>query len=324
MGRCFRRRSVQVTASKSTVNDACLHGRQLSGWSNEYVQLSTGTFSGSTAEVQLGPIQIFSTSTNQAVQHLGHCWPSSHIFASLLPGDAIVSVEGHRQRSLTLQSHRWDEVSRVASDRGYRTVGFAISEELWEEYFIKATGGRPKPVSYGQTSRVSSDDVLVFQGKLFDIISKSMDMTDSAECTFDPDLWLDGFLIDFINLTTQDEAGWERWPLSSTREFIVKKSVDYIEEHHSGDIRLVDICGNLRISPRTLEYAFREQIGISPSRYILMRRLAGVRKDILLSDLPQQISTYAVDRGFRHLGRFSQVYSRVFGESPSQTRSRIR
>jgi transcriptional regulator GlxA family with amidase domain len=64
-------------------------------------------------------------------------------------------------------------------------------------------------------------------------------------------------------------------------------------------------------------------IGISPTRYLLMRRLNRVR-DALQRANPRDISVSEIarDNQFLEFGRFAVTYRRIFGESPSSTLQR--
>lgn len=83
---------------------------------------------------------------------------------------------------------------------------------------------------------------------------------------------------------------------------------------------VVDICAALNVSERTLQYAFREYIGLSPVAYLRICRLNRIRAELAATD-PQSttITQEAMRFGFLHLGRFAGDYKRMFGESPSAT-----
>jgi AraC family ethanolamine operon transcriptional activator len=83
---------------------------------------------------------------------------------------------------------------------------------------------------------------------------------------------------------------------------------------------IVDICSTVGVSERTLQYAFRAYVHMSPLAYLRMCRLNRVRKALLASD-PQTttVTAVAMRYGFLHLGRFSVDYKRAFDEAPSAT-----
>ncbi len=53
--------------------------------------------------------------------------------------------------------------------------------------------------------------------------------------------------------------------------------------------------------------------------FLTEQRLQRVREKLLKPHPEASITSIALDCGFRHLGRFSQVYRSRFGERPSDT-----
>jgi len=75
------------------------------------------------------------------------------------------------------------------------------------------------------------------------------------------------------------------------------------------------------LSPRQFTQWMQQQHGLSPMAWLRQRRLERVREG-LRSGPQADVTSVALAHGFTHLGRFSQYYSRAFGEQPSQTRRR--
>jgi AraC-like DNA-binding protein len=77
------------------------------------------------------------------------------------------------------------------------------------------------------------------------------------------------------------------------------------------------------VSTRTLGYAFRENIGLSPGAFVRQLRLQGLRRELLASRLGESsVTELAYHLGFTQLGRLAGDYRRVFGELPSATLAR--
>jgi len=100
--------------------------------------------------------------------------------------------------------------------------------------------------------------------------------------------------------------------------------VKYVEEYalgHIGDHLLVtDLCRVAATSERTLEYAFKEVLGITPVAYLIRLRLHRTRQALLAgSHGSTTVSAVALDWGFWHFGEFSRAYRQCFGELPSDT-----
>jgi AraC-like DNA-binding protein len=103
---------------------------------------------------------------------------------------------------------------------------------------------------------------------------------------------------------------------------VVRRAEAYIEAHSGAVVRIDDLCSAACTSLSTLERVFREVFGLTPRRYLTLRRLAGVRSDLLNGDPARSVTDVATRWGFFHLGRFAQEYGQLYHERPSQTRTR--
>ena len=105
-----------------------------------------------------------------------------------------------------------------------------------------------------------------------------------------------------------------------------RQLVDRFEEvvriHVGTYVHVTDLCRLAGINERTLLRAFRSVHGIGPYRYVRNLRLNEVRRALASEDIT--VTQAAMQFGFRELGRFGVMYREAFGESPSETRRRIR
>ena len=101
----------------------------------------------------------------------------------------------------------------------------------------------------------------------------------------------------------------------------VTRSVDYIEQHLAEPISLTDLAEHTKMSPRSIQAGFREDLDTTPVAYIRDRRLDRVRQTLISAQPGDGTNvTEAAQRwGFSHLGNFSVTYRQRFGESPSET-----
>jgi AraC-like DNA-binding protein len=80
------------------------------------------------------------------------------------------------------------------------------------------------------------------------------------------------------------------------------------------------MCAEIGVPERTLRACCTEVLGMSPSRYLRLRRLNMVRTALQRAKpTPGTISAYAKRCGFSELGRFATSYRQTFGEAPSET-----
>lgn len=105
------------------------------------------------------------------------------------------------------------------------------------------------------------------------------------------------------------------------RANILRQFEEVVQHHLSSELRMPDLCASIGISQRTLENLCNHYYGMSPRRYLTTRRLNAVRDHLLHAAAEGEcIAAIAARFGFRHPGRFSQIYRSLFGELPSQTR----
>jgi len=104
---------------------------------------------------------------------------------------------------------------------------------------------------------------------------------------------------------------------------LVRRTQDYALEHIDERIHLSELCSAVRVSERTLRYAFQNVLHMSPVAYLSRLRLHRVRKALTrASRQSTTITTAALHWGFWHVGDFSKAYKECFGELPSETLAR--
>jgi AraC family ethanolamine operon transcriptional activator len=112
----------------------------------------------------------------------------------------------------------------------------------------------------------------------------------------------------------------ESW---SSRRAAVRRVEEFLDAHERELPSLADLCAIAGVGERALEYAFREQLGLPPNRYMRLRRLHHVRRELRAGD-PEttRVTDVAMRWGFWQLGRFATEYRALFGELPSETLAR--
>mgnify|MGYP003343651364 CR=1 FL=1 len=86
-----------------------------------------------------------------------------------------------------------------------------------------------------------------------------------------------------------------------------------------------DLSRHAGVTSRTLLRAFHESFGVSPKRYLMLRELHSVRRDLqALGQELEAVSDVLVRHGIWEFGRFAARYRGQFGELPSETLRRGR
>jgi len=110
----------------------------------------------------------------------------------------------------------------------------------------------------------------------------------------------------------------DRTRLAQSR--IVKIAEDYALAYAGDRLYLTDLCRATGVGERSLEYAFKKIMGMTPTAYLTRVRLHRVRKALQAATRSSTtVSAEALNQGFWHFGEFSRAYSACFGELPSET-----
>jgi AraC family transcriptional regulator, ethanolamine operon transcriptional activator len=105
-----------------------------------------------------------------------------------------------------------------------------------------------------------------------------------------------------------------------TQSRIVKKAEAHALSNPDDRLYVTDLCRAAAVSERTLEYAFKQVLGLTPMTYLIRLRLHRVRQALRAATADSTtVSAEALNWGFWHFGQFSRAYKACFGESPSDT-----
>lgn len=109
--------------------------------------------------------------------------------------------------------------------------------------------------------------------------------------------------------------------ISRRRRAAIAKSFETaVEANVDRPMLLQELFQMIGIPTRTLRAICEEQLGVSPHRYLTLRRLHMTRDALLRNDQHSAtVTRIATDFGFWELGRFSGMYKHLFGEAPSET-----
>jgi AraC-like DNA-binding protein len=101
---------------------------------------------------------------------------------------------------------------------------------------------------------------------------------------------------------------------------IMNRFEDALVLYSKPHLNLPALCSAIGVPERTLRLCSTEVLGMSPTRYHLLRRLNGARSELLSAD-PEttSVTEIAHNHQFLELGRFAVAYRTVFGELPSFT-----
>ncbi|WCS28446.1 helix-turn-helix transcriptional regulator (plasmid) [Methylobacterium sp. NMS14P] len=113
-------------------------------------------------------------------------------------------------------------------------------------------------------------------------------------------------------------------PAARTRDVAashLRLAIEYIEANLSTAMTLADIAAAVGTGVRSLQTAFRKELGRTPVQFIIERRLTRAHEDLTAPAAPRRpIAAIARAWGFAHMSDFGQRYRRRYGCTPSETR----
>ena len=295
----------------------------LRGWNNEFRQLDKGKFRGELLQVLSDSVLITYGSSNRRLEMQGLSTKNMKTFGIPFKTDMPIVWQRKRLENYSIQSYGEYNEFKAVTPEGFTTHTVAISEALIgqickEQDLPELEKKLNNPVSF----TINPHYYQKLQRKIYTIIqsvSKNPICLNNAGMRTE----IENEIPKLLLKTLASSHLRTRRPLSGKGEFAIKKVSDYIAEFEKeihDPITVSDLCKIIGVSERTLQYAFREQFGISPKTYLQARRLNAVRKELRIADPSSLNVNEVVHRwGFWHMGQFAADYKNLFGELPSET-----
>jgi len=130
-------------------------------------------------------------------------------------------------------------------------------------------------------------------------------------------------LLEILLATLRSTGHIEAAPHDVTRQAhsqIVQIAENYALSHAAERLYVTDLCEAASVSERTLQYAFKELMGMTPVAFLTRLRLHRVRQALRAGTQgTTTVTAEALRWGFWHFGDFSRAYKDCFGELPSDT-----
>lgn len=301
-------------------DDADEHARALMRWTQRYEQLSAGRFSGELEEIWLGDVQVFRECTNQIVHEAGLAWQGSLTFGIPLEteGQGWYCGEVFDQRSmLTLKG---GEELDFRTPKRLDILGVTANEAAFRMYAKRVEGRDIEAEIAGQRvlrgDPAQAQELRAFLLTAINTVKASPQLLGHAAMRKALEQAIYGSLLAAIGNPNE----CPRPPSTSeTRRQIVNRARDYMRQHVEEPITIADLCAELNVSRRTLQYSFQDVLDLNPVGFLRALRLNGVRRALRRAEESSSVADIAASWGFWHLSHFAADYRAMFGELPSET-----
>lgn len=296
-------------------------------WSQDYTQLSKGTFSGSVNSVSCNGIQIFTETMNRAVDQIASAPQDSYVIGlptvvdgqstwGLLPVTKYSLITLDKNAELYFRTSTTSQIT-VAVIPAKRLEAYAEASDCLNFIKIMQT---IKPVELLQPDVARLLLTILLDGLQIDADDSSpLDLHDRWQ-QYEQDL-MSACLHALLH------ANENRHPHFDHRipRYIVNRVRDTTLANSEFPLTIDELCQSLRVSRRTLNHAFIRVLGITPVTYIRNVRLHRIRYELV--NMPNGVSNIAFVAtrwGFWHMSLFSRYYRELFGECPIDTLQRAK
>jgi AraC-like DNA-binding protein len=100
----------------------------------------------------------------------------------------------------------------------------------------------------------------------------------------------------------------------------LKGAVSFIHSHAGSDVGINEVAAAVHLTPRAVQYLFRQQLDTTPTEYLRRVRLHCAHQELKGADRSAiTVGEIAQRWGFVHAGRFSVLYRETYGMSPHTT-----
>lgn len=281
-----------------------------------FVQLQRGVLSFKLEELAWGGAAIQSEQWSRGLR-LQVARPSSYVtFAFITQGRARWMGAPIGPGSVLRISGPWDCVSEGALEY----AAFAVSRSDLESAAVLVHDADPLAMATGNLAGRRNDAVLLAMRLLRDMHAlKGLVNHPAALAAAGEDLLRLALILD----RPTDLLPVERFSSSRGRLAAIRRVEAYLEANPDAVPSIPTLCRIAGVSERSLEYAFREHLGVTPIGYLKLRRLMLVRRRLQNPERENaRVTEIVAGCGVYELGRFAGEYRRLFAELPSETLAR--
>jgi AraC family ethanolamine operon transcriptional activator len=304
------------------ISDPTSVGQSIEVIEQDVVQLESKPLRVRRVVVRLGTALVLFHSTNLAVRTRTKLHPDFVAYTAFAP-QAIGTVNGlpvGPDRVLT--SMPGIEVEFVVA-AGYESVTFLLPPDDIRAHLRGRHREDEFHLPYGvklvTPSPAAARELYRWGRRLTDLAARQPEVFDvkQAQCASHVEL------LEILLATLRSAVQVESAPRELTRQGhsqVVQIAEDYALSHTAERLQVTDLCEAAGVSERTLQYAFKDLMGMTPMAYLIRLRLHRVRQTLrAATHASTTVSKEALRWGFWHFGDFSRAYKECFGELPSDT-----
>jgi AraC-like DNA-binding protein len=302
-------------------------------WDADFRQLNAEQFKSSIFQAITGSILFSHVNFGCNVEQRGSTPKGMRTFGVLDSNCSEVHWFGHivsKEDLLIFPSHGdVDSFSRA----GFNVTAISIPEELLAVFFERngfdnISKIMPSGEIVKKTSQENINELRYLFQQLKDILQKktfglTKPMIHPNNHQFLGDGLQSQILLSIFNIMTSDFNTIK----SAMHDLVSRKKshalqliINYIKVNNDQKIQIKTLCKLAQISERTLQYLFKQELGITPKAYIKGQKFYSIHKELRSSNrFNIEITDIANKYDFWHMGQFAADYYKIYKELPSVT-----
>lgn len=312
----------------SVAHDADEQARNLVGWRQTYDQLAAGRFVGRLTEIPLDTMKVFCETTSHTLRQACEVRGDAYWFGIPATRDQQARIDAQPFGAQAFAVRPGNVEFELLTPAQFSIYGVVVRGEVLRHY-AQTVERVPLDARLPDTPIVQAGAGRL--AHLCGLLAQRLGDVDGTHGAGDADAPLSDFarndlqaelLAALFDACTAEgtevaESAIAGVDQASRRRWIVAQARDYVLAHRSRPVGVPELCEQLLVSRRTLQYCFQDVLGMAPATYLRALRLNGARRD-LCGRAAGSVQDVAAAWGFWHLSQFATDYRRMFGMRPSE------
>nr|WP_240324680.1 helix-turn-helix domain-containing protein [Trinickia diaoshuihuensis] len=310
----------------SIAHDADEHARNLHGWHQTYDQLSAGRFTGTLVELFLDRMTVFHETTSHTLRQTCEVKSDAYWFGIPVCDAGAGRIDGQPIGEHALALRPGGVEFELLTPAHHEFFGIVVKGDVLRRYASDVEHlGLGQPLSDASVVPIGAARKARLVASLRAILERSARRGTPPSAFLRNQLQSSVLeaLFDLCATPSRLECASIQRSTYRRRLALVMDARDYAIAHRDRPIGVPELCEQLHVSRRTLQYCFQDVAGLSPVAYLRALRLNGARRDLAdaghTAPHPHTVQDIATAWGFWHFSQFSADYRRLFGVRPSDT-----
>ncbi len=313
-------RAVQAMRSVAfcAFTDVDEQARIFSGWDLDYTQISRGAFSGSSSIALIGGVRVLVEHLDKVILQRGSVPAGRIAIAVPLELDGHARMCGHASGRDSLHVFSSVEEFEFFSPDHHVLANVEIHVDEIDSDALRVFAGSLAKTDMAPVVPMSEATAQRFRDVLRHALSITVTQTGRERA-----MALQGAVLSLLSEVLEHGARDQTRSVAphASHAALVAATQRCLEVAETCPLSIAELCGQLGVSRRTIQYAFQHVLDLNPVAYLRAVRLNHVRRALRSGD---SVTAAATKWGFLHLGSFAQDYRTMFGELPSETVRRCR